>query len=84
MSDMVGKQLDAIEAQLEVLKAMVQGVRHTLARPTAREQERPASCVGYKPEDCARVSDDAALELGGMGGGVVTMMCRGCGEQMKR
>jgi len=83
MSSVLQKQLEAVEAQIEVLQAMVAAIRKTAAQseqPTARV-ERPATCIGHKTEDCARLSDEAAIEMGGMGGGPVTMMCRGCGEQ---
>jgi hypothetical protein len=54
-----------------------------VSQPTARI-ERPETCTGYKAEDCARLSDEAAIEMGGMGGGPVTIMCRGCGAQQTR
>jgi hypothetical protein len=83
MSAVILKQLDAVEAQIEVLKVMVAAIRHTVSQPTARI-ERPETCTGYKAEDCARLSDEAAIEMGGMGGGPVTIMCRGCGAQQTR
>jgi hypothetical protein len=52
--------------------------RHEQA-PTAR-QDLPATCKGYKEEDCARRCDEGAIDLGGMGGSERSVMCRGCGK----
>ena len=69
---------------LELLEAQVAGLE-ALARQQQQPRatiERPASCQAFKDEDCARVCDDAAIELGGMGGGPRSIMCRGCGETL--
>lgn len=78
------KQLDAFDAQIEILKGMSAAMRASLVKPAPTATiELPAVCRGYKSEDCARRGDEGAIEMGGMGGGPVTIMCRGCGEQIQ-
>lgn len=73
-------QLDALEAQVELLKVMIAGMRHTANAPRAVEAPLPAKCQTEPAETCARKSDDGQSRMGEMGGGPVTVMCRGCGE----
>jgi hypothetical protein len=75
--DVLVKQLDAIDAQLQILSVMVAGMRHTLSAPQAKLPARPSTCDGEQDEHCARLNPEAVMELGGMGGG--PKMCKGCG-----
>lgn len=76
---MLNAQLDAFEAQVELLKVMIAGMRHTANAPRAVEA-LPPQCQAEPAETCARKSADGQSEMGGIGGGPVTVMCRGCGE----
>ncbi len=67
--------LELVLSQLSGLEAYVQQAMQPRARI-----ERPERCQAHHESDCARLNEEAVLELGGMGGTSVTLMCRGCGR----
>lgn len=67
--------LELASAQLAGLEALAR----TKAERATAVIELPPTCQGYKVEDCARQSEEAVIELGGMGGSDTIVMCRGCG-----
>lgn len=79
MSDVLLKQLDAMDAQIELLRVMAAGIRHQISAPRAEEAPLLKECQGEKEEDCGRRNPEAILRGGEMGGGPVRRMCRGCG-----
>jgi hypothetical protein len=72
------KQLDAIDAQIELLRVMVAGIRHGVSAPRAEEAPRLETCEGTDDEFCGRRNPGAINLLGAMGGNP-QRMCRGCG-----
>ncbi len=82
MREVLLKQLDAADAQVELLRVMLKGMRHQLEQPRAVQAPLPAECAKHSAEDCARQNDEAVIEGGGMAGG--QYMCRGCGDQNLR
>lgn len=74
-------QFDALEAQVDLLKVMIAAMRHTANAPRAVAPPLPPRCQQEPAETCANQSGEGRLEMGGMGGGPQTVMCRGCGEQ---
>jgi hypothetical protein len=72
------KQLDAIDAQIEVLRVMVAGIRHGVSAPRAEEAEKLPTCEGIDEEFCALRNPGAINKFGAIGG-KPQRMCRGCG-----
>lgn len=72
------KQLDAMDAQIELLRVMAAGIRHALTVPKAEEAPLLPECASYSEEDCGRRNPAAIHMLGGMSGNM-QRMCRGCG-----
>ena len=81
MNAVVLKQLDAMDAQIELLRVMAAGIRHGLTAPKPRAEAAPLlpDCQGVEEEFCGRRNPDAIRDLGGMGDGPRQRMCRGCG-----
>jgi hypothetical protein len=89
--DLVIRHVAAAKATLTQIQISVELVQSQLSHLDAlakaehgKTQDRatilvPETCKAHKAEDCARVSEDAVIELGGMGGSEITLMCRGCG-----
>jgi hypothetical protein len=89
--DLVIRHVAAAKATLTQIQISVELVHSQLSHLDAlakaeqgKTQDRatilaPETCKAHKAEDCARVSEDAVIELGGMGGSEITLMCRGCG-----
>lgn len=71
--------LELQESQLAGLEAYAKQQHARDTAPTARI-EVPATCAGQKAEDCGRLNAEAAVDVGGMGGGDTKIMCRGCGR----
>lgn len=71
-TDLLASQIDALAAYAAQEQRKAETPRATV--------DRPETCRLHKAEDCARLCDDAAIELGGMGDGPRAFMCRGCGE----
>lgn len=85
--DLVVRHCAALKAALALQATQVDALMAYAETQQAKEPPRaviqiPATCKTYKGEDCARRSDEAALELGGMGNSPRAVMCRGCGETL--
>jgi len=68
--------LELLSTQLAGLEAVAKAMAEREKKPSARIV-RPATCEREKDEDCARLNEEAAHDIGGMGG--TRLMCRGCG-----
>ncbi len=78
--------LDTTRVSCELVSAQLAGLEAFAKAGYQQEQasktriEVPATCDGTKPEDCARLSEDAVLTFGGMAGR--GRGCRGCGLEL--
>jgi hypothetical protein len=77
--NVVLKQLDAMDAQIELLRVMAAGIRHGISAPRAEESPKLPECESVDDEFCGRRNPGAINTLGVMGGGTPQRMCRGCG-----
>jgi hypothetical protein len=68
------KQLDAMDAQIELLRVMAAGIRHALTVPKAEEVALLPECASYGEEDCGRRNPAASTTFK-----TGQRMCRGCG-----
>ena len=79
----IAASIEQQRVQLELLASQVNGLTAYAKQMHDREQtpkariERPETCNGSDPKDCARLNDEAARHVGGLGG--TTVMCSGCG-----
>jgi hypothetical protein len=78
MSDVLLKQLDAVDVQIDLLKVMVAGIRQVLSAPRAQAPDKLPTCAGIDDEDCGRLYPEAIHHLGK--GETQQRMCRGCGR----
>jgi hypothetical protein len=76
--DQTRVSLELQSAQLAGLEAYAKALAERERAPSARVA-RPATCDGYTEDDCARLNEDAAHVIGGLGGASDQVMCRGCG-----
>jgi hypothetical protein len=70
--------MELLSSQLAGLEAYAKALAERERAPSARIA-RPATCDGYTEDDCARLSEEAAHVIGGLGGAPDQVMCRGCG-----
>jgi len=79
----IAATIEQQRVQGELLASQVNGLAAYAKQMQTREQQptariaRPETCNGIEPKDCARLHDDAALHIGGMGGHAG--VCSGCG-----
>jgi hypothetical protein len=75
--------VDQTRVSCELISAQVAGLEayatHQAGLGRATETPLPATCAGQTDEHCARRNADSVIELGGMGSGPRSYMCRGCG-----
>lgn len=71
------RQLDALDAQLTVAKAMVEAMRNQLTGSTASAPPLPEKCQRESPEFCARQFAAAGVPPNGT---TTDRICRGCAE----
>lgn len=80
---LIRASVDQTRVSCELISAQVAGLEAYAKQQAgvgrATEPPLPDTCQGETDAHCARRNSEAAIELGGMGTGPRTLMCRGCG-----
>jgi hypothetical protein len=80
MNDVITRHLDAIDAQLELLKAQIRTIRHALTEPAPPKVSIPETCQAIDAAQCGRRNADAWISRGTFSQ-PHAKRCVGCGEE---